>query len=175
MAEMYVEGEGFISTLVCNTITIGTASITDANVVAGTGIAASKLEHRVHAKYVVADGTTVAATSGDGVPIYVCTKTGGATIKSVSVICPDAPSGGDLTFTVDVKYANDTPTAATTILTGVVTYPNATSDYTVKTGTLAVTALASGDMLLAVVAVSGSTGTQGQGLLVQVEIDEEPA
>lgn len=165
-------GTSFIEDLTVNTLRGLPACIVNSMVNAAAAIASSKLVNRICPTYKVADGTDVASTGGDGVPVYVCSKTNGATLKGVHVVCPDAPSGGDKTFTVDVKKAA-AGSAAATMLTTPVTYPNATADYTVRADvTPATTAIANGDTLLVVVTASGSTGTQGQGLCVLLDIDE---
>lgn len=165
-------GTTFLENLIANTLTVNRASFGDGDIKTGADINADKLEHRVHAVYQLPDGADVAATSGDGVPIYTCVRTNGATIKGVHVICPDAPEGGDKTFSVDIKKAS-AGSAAATVLTAAVTYPAGTPDYTMRTGTVASANLANGDTLLVSVAVSGSTGNQGQGLLVLVVLDEK--
>ncbi len=169
--------EAFIHNLTVSTLNIvsGAAGwVTNAMVSSSAAIAVSKLVNRVLAEYRVADGTNVAATSGDGVPIYTCTQAGGATLKSVTVVCPDAPSGGDLAFTVDVHKA-DVGAAAATVLSGAISYSSTQSDYEQESGTISTATIDDGDTLLVVVAVSGSTGTQGQGLIVQVEFEEAGA
>jgi hypothetical protein len=167
-------GQSFIKDLTVTTLRGLTGIVTNAMVSASAAIAASKLVNRVLAEYNVADGTNVAATGGDGVPVYTCTQAGGATLKSVNVVCPDAPSGGDLKFTVDVKKA-DAGAAAATMLTAVVDYSATQTDYEQEVAAITTSTIDFGDTLLVVVAVSGSTGTQGQGLIVQLEIEEAGA
>jgi hypothetical protein len=171
MSTNQLSGVWYVETLDIGTFTTSSSFLVNANVAANAAVATSKLVNRVLAKHSVGDGTTVAVTAGDGVPIYACNKTNGATIKSIEVVCPDAPSGGDLTFTVDLLKAN-TGAGAATVLSSVVTYPNGTADYTQRPGSISSASLADGDTLLIQIAVSGSTGIQGQGLLVNVEIDE---
>jgi len=147
------------------TASLPAGTITNAMVNAAAAIAATKVVHQFPVSYKVPDGTTVAATSGDGVPIHIVNASGGATLVAVEVSCTDAPSGGDLTFTVDIQKA-DAAAAAATVMTSVITYPNATADYTVRPGTITTSAFDDGDTVLVQVAVSGSTGTQGEGLIV---------
>lgn len=166
--DMHIAGH-----LTSTTQTLPAGTVTNAMVNGSAALAATKLVHQFCAQYIVADGTAVAATSGDGVPIHTVYGAT-ATIVAVEVVCPDAPSGGDLTFTVDVGSASS-GTAYTTILSSVITYPNATTDYTARPGTLAVTSLVAEETLMVKVAVSGSTGTQGDGLIVNVWLREDPA
>ncbi len=143
------------------------AAITNAKVSAGAAIAAEKLVHQHAIHYQQNDGAAVAAAI---VPIHVARSA--ATIVAVEVSCLDAPSGGDKTFTVDLQKANaGTPTPAS-VLTGAITYPNGTADCTIRPGTIASAAIADGDTLVVVVAVSGTTGVQGQGLQVTVTLRE---
>ena len=95
------------------------------------------------------------------------------TVVAVDVVCVDAPSGGDKAFTVDVLKANEgTPTPAT-ILSGTVSYSSTQSDCDVEPGTISSASLADGDTLLVQVALSGSTSTQGQGLVVTITLRED--
>lgn len=168
------DGLSFVEDLTFETLRLApgaSGTLDNSMVSASAAIAASKLINRVQVEYRVADGTNVAATSGDGVPVYTCTKTNGATLKAVTVVCPDAPSGGDLAFTVDVHKA-DVSAAAATVLSGTISYSSTQSDYEQESGTISTATIDDGDTLLVVVAVSGSTGTQGQGLIVQIEIEE---
>lgn len=166
-------GLSFIKDLTVQTVrqSGSTGWLTNAFVATGAAIAASKLVNRVLALYNVTDGTTVAVTTGDGVPIYTCNKALGATLKAVTVVCPDAPSGGDLAFQVDIHKA-DVAAGAATILTGTIPYSTTQSDYEQEVGVIDTAAIDDGDTLLVVVTVSGSTGVQGQGLIVQLEIEE---
>lgn len=142
--------------------------IENADVGAAAGIVASKLQHQHSIHYSQADGTAVAAAI---VPIYTC-RGSTATIVAIEVACIDSPSGGDLKFTVDLQQfaAGD---ALATRLTGVIDYVNATPDGTVLAGTIDTASLVDGDSLAIVVAVAGSTGTQGEGVVVTVTVRED--
>lgn len=167
-------GLAFIEDLTFKTLRMAagaTASITDVMISASAAIAASKLINRVLAEYRVQDATTVVVTAGDGEPIYTCTKTGGATLKAVTVVSPTAPTGGDLDFDVDIQKA-DIGAGAATVLSATINYSATQSDYEQELGTITTATIDQGDTLLVVVTVSGSTGTQGKGLIVQLEIEE---
>jgi len=145
--------------------------IKNADVSTSAEILASKMQHRFAVTYWQADGTAVAAAI---VPIYTV-RGATATVQAIEVQCVDAPSGGDLAFSVDLLVADvGTPTPAT-ILTGTVAYSATQTDCEVEVGTISSASLTDGDMLLVQVAVSGSTGTQGQGLIVTVTLDEASA
>jgi len=165
-------GDTVIDNLVAHAITVGGVSLNDA----GGTVPAGNLEHRHIISYVQAGGADVAATAGDGYAVYACKAVGGATVKSVQVICQDAPSAeedDDKEFTVDVKVTNAEADAPASILDEAISVTGEDDNYEVKAGALKTTDLAAGDVLLVVVAATGSTGTQGQGLLVQIEIDEQ--
>jgi len=171
MADQNLMGSWYIQQLEAGSVSFSSGTLTNAAIAATAAIAASKLVNRVLARYQLADGADIAATGGDGFVIYTNNCAGAATLKSVTVVCPDAPSGGDKAFTVDVKKAAN-GTAATTVLSSPVAYSATQADYEQEAGALSVTSIPAGHTLLAVVAVSGSTGNQGQGLLVQCEIEE---
>lgn len=168
------DGEAYLEDVTIGTLRwkAGSAgTITNEMMSPAAAVAASKLVNRVLAEYRVTDGTTVAVTTGDGVPIYTCNKTNGATLKAVTIVCPDAPSGGDLAFQVDIHKA-DVAAAAATILSSTISYSQTQGDYEQEVGVISNATIDDGDTLLCVVTVSGSTGTQGQGLIVQLEIEE---
>ena len=143
-------------------------SITNASVAASAGIEASKVIHRLALRYAQASGADVAAQT-----MLLHTFRNTATIEAVEVIPSTAPTGGDKAFTVDVQLG-DASTAFATILSGVVTVNSSSANRTIQTGSLSTSSAADGDTLQVVVAASGSTGSQGQGLLVVVWVSEEP-
>jgi len=149
--------------------TIPPSCVSDANVAGDAAIAATKIEQQYPIRYTQDDGTDVAAAI---VPVYTVRGVS-ATIVEVDVVCIDAPEGGDKEFTVDVGKCNAGSPAPATILTGVVEYDVDTPDCTVLEGTIDTAALAAGDTLVVTVAVSGSSGNQGQGLVVTVTIRED--
>jgi len=160
-----------VDELSCTTFSPPAGCITNASVLPAAGIAATKLQRRISAPYSQADGSDIAAAI---VPVHVV-RGATATVVGVDVACVDAPSGGDKAFSVDVQKADEgTPTPAT-VLTGTIAYSATQSDCEVESGTISASpaALVTGDTVLVVVAVSGSTGTQGQGLIVTVTIDED--
>lgn len=144
-------------------------TISNAAVASNAAIAATKLVHQHAIHYQQADGSAIVAAI---VPIHTVRGIT-AEIIDVEVVCVDSPSGGDLKFTVDLLKADaGTPTPAS-VLSAVIDYVNATPDCTVLAGTITDEDLVDGDTLLVQVAVSGSTGTQGQGLIVTVTLRED--
>ena len=136
-------------------------------------IAVTKQDHLIVATYSVVDGADLAATTGDGFLIHTVHGTT-ATVLGIEAVCADCPEGGDKTFTVDLKKAGS-GVAATTMLSAPIAFGTATTDYVALPGTLSLTALTNEQSLLVVVAVSGTTGNQGQGLVVTVRLTEDYA
>ena len=171
MAKSRVDGDLHITgSMTASEVRLPAGTVTDEAVAAGTGIDATKLEHQFPVRYQQADGSDVADAI---VPIHTVNGTT-ATIVNVDVACIDAPDGGDKAFTVDLKKCNaGTPTPAT-VLDSVVTISSADADCEVNEATISSASLAAGDTLVVAVATSGSTGNQGQGLIVTVTLREDP-
>jgi hypothetical protein len=154
------------------TLAIPNGTIDDDAVASGSAgdfIAASKLTHRVALSVNQKTGTDVVAETRT---VHV-TK-GAATAIALYVVC-DAKPSTDKTVTVDVKKSTG-GAAFATLLTGVVTVSSASTIRVPQSGTFASTAIAGGDVLQIVVAVtSGTGGDQAQGLNVTLLIDEEPS
>ena len=164
-------GMGYALDLTISTLRGCAGQVTNAMVSASAAIASSKLVNRVQAVYQQTDGANITDTTGEGVPIYVCDKTNGATIKKVSALVPDV---GDTDATVAVqvhKYDLSTTTLAT-ILSADIDVTASEADYETVNGTISDTDMATGDVLMVQV-VYTATGVEHQGLMVQVEIDEE--
>lgn len=154
----------------CTTMTVPDATVDDDAVKPAAGIQATKLQHQHAIKYHQADGSDVAAAI---VPIHVVRGVS-ATIVAVEVVCLDAPDGGDKTFTVDLQKCNEGSPSPASVLSAAISYSvGSTHDAEVHDGTISSPTLADGDTLVVEVAVSGSTGTQGQGLVVTVTLRED--
>lgn len=153
-----------------DTLQLKDGGIGNAKIASDAAIAATKLIHQVPIHYSQADGSDVVAAI---VPVHTVYGTTG-TIVGVEAVCVDAPSGGDKKFTVDLKKCNAGSPTPATVLTGVIDYVNGTNDCTVLAGSISSASLADGDTLVVEIAVSGSTGSQGQGLIVTVTIQEDP-
>ena len=148
--------------------TLPAAVVADLNVSATAAIDADKLQHRHALNYAQADGADVVSATQ---LLHVARAAG--TLKSVEVRVTTAPTGGDKQFTVDVQQDSDGGGSWTTQLTGVITMSSADSDDTLEAGTLIGSpTLADGDALRVVVTASGTTGSQGQGVVVTVNLDE---
>jgi hypothetical protein len=154
--------------LSASSMSIPAGTVTNSDIASVAGIEATKLEHRYAIQYQQADGSDVATAT---VPVHIV-RGATATIQDVEVVCVDAPEGGDKTFTVDVHYGNAS-SALATVLSAPISYGTANPDLTVVGGTLATSALTAGDTLVVIVTASGSSGNQGQGLIVNIALSED--
>jgi len=149
-------------------VVIDTLTINKALNLPEKAVPASKVIHQYAVHYDQVGGTAVVSvTTG----LHTSYRDG--TIVAVEVTPLVAPTGGDKAFTVDIKKGNQA-SAFASVLSAVVTINNTIADRQVVAGALSTTALADGDTLEIVIATSGSTGTQGLGVLVTVTIQENP-
>lgn len=154
-----IDGTLVVSKLVAQTVELG-----------DNAVPARSTVHRFTVGHSVVSGTAVLAIAN--LPIHHFRNAG--KIVSVDVVPFTAPTGGDLAYTVDVKKGNQaTPVA--TVLSGVITINSSDADRQVNAGTLvsSPTTCAAGDFLSITVALTGSTGTQGQGYRISVVVDED--
>lgn len=146
-------------------------SITSAEVAAGTNIDADKLQHRHAIYYAQADGADVASET----KLMHIARTA-ATVHSVELRPTTAPTGGDKQYTVDVQEEADAGSSWTSLLSSVITVDNTSVDNTKQNGTLIGTpSVADNAAVRVVVTASGSTGSQGQGFVVVINLDENGA
>lgn len=124
--------------------------------------------HQFPVAYWQASGADVASAS---VPVHICKEAG--SLVAVEVMAVTAPTGGNKQFTVDVQRGNQAG-AFSSLLSAVVTIDSSKADRQVVAGSISTSALADGDTLRVVVAASGSTGSQGQGLCVVLAVRENP-
>jgi hypothetical protein len=155
-------------TISCRDFNPPDGCIEDDSIEAGANIAASKVIHQHALHYDQKAGTAVVAETR-----IIHTFKNAAEIVAVEVVPHTKPTGGDLAFTVDVQLGNAS-TAFATILSAPVTVNSSSANRTIQTGTISNDTAADGDSLLVVVAVTGSTGTQGQGFGLTVWVREEP-
>lgn len=151
------------------TVSLPAGTVTNAAVPANADMDADKLEHR-HSKSYVQDG---GADIVDATKLIHLARAAGS-IKSIKARVTTAPTGGDKQFTVDVQKAADASGVWTSLMTGVITFAAAGSaNDTLKTGVLIATpTFTAGSAIRVVIDASGATGSQGQGLIVEVNIDE---
>lgn len=172
MVASRLEGDHYVNgNLNSKTLTIPPGTIVNAGIGAAAAIATSKMLHRHVIQYHQEDGANIADTTGEGDPIHLCRVA--TTLLAIEATWVDGSSGTG-TCTIDLKYANDDPTAPTTCLTGVITLDNGVSNYEPVAGTLAVTAFVAGDVLMIVVDETDGDSAP-QGLIVTVTLDEAAA
>ncbi len=136
-------------------------------------IAATKQEHQHEIHFEIDHGVEVSAIKRS---LHTVKGVGG-TIVSVDVVSPLAPIGpGDKQLTVDILKSNQAAPSLVSVLTGVVTITNSELNFEVVAGTIdaAQATVADGDTLTIDVAVSGTSGSQAEGLIVTLTIREDP-
>lgn len=148
-------------------LTLPQGIVDNGSMKANAAIVHTKIQHRPIVPYSQASGTDVVAETR---VVHIAHEN--ETVLNVNIFITTAPTGGDKAFTVDVKKST-AGGAFATILTGVYTVNSSKADRTTYAGTLSGTpTLVAGDALEVVVAVSGSTGSQGQGVHVNVVVSE---
>ena len=151
------------------TVTLPDSTVTNAAVKSGDNISADKLVNRYSLRLDQVDGSDVVSETRN---VHICRVKG--KVKSVEVRPETAPTGGDKQFTVDVKKAANASGSYSSLLGSVITVDSTSVDDTLQTGALiADPSVADGDVIRIEIVASGSTGSQGQGVLVTVELDED--
>lgn len=162
MAQSRHEGDLRITgNLSCYTFSPPDGSIDNAAIEAAAGIAATKLEHQYQPVFAQANSTATAETRA----LHVVYGTAGEVLafRAGSI----AKCTGDSTVTVDLKKNGSS------ILTGVITLDSGNTNRVVEAGTISSGALATGDLLEVVIAVSAGTGTLATGVYAQAIINED--
>lgn len=137
----------------------------------GANLDSDKLESRISKTVVQAPGADVVTGTS-----YIFVARAAGSIKSIKVRPLTAPTGGDKNYTVDLKRAADGSGSFSTLLTGVITVNSSSVNQTAQNGTLIGSpALLAGDCVQVVITAGGSTGSQGQGVVIEVEINENGA
>lgn len=157
-ANLTVEGN-----LAANTMTLPASSVGDSQVKSDANVDADKLQSRNYA-LLQQDRGSAAATQRQ--TVHICRGTTGI-IKEIATTLSVA-NVGDSTVDVDVLLNGTTVMGG-----GAIQFTSSDSALAIKTGTLTTTALAQGDVLEISITATVGTGTLGQGLLVQVKIDED--
>lgn len=153
------------------TVDLPNGTVVDADVSSGAKIQASKLINRHHLGYGQKDGIDVVSETK---LLYIAHAAG--TVQRVRVRPTTAPTGGDKKFTVDIQKASNASGTWTSLLTAVITVDSSSADDTYQDGSLiASPTLSGGDAVRVVITASGTTGSQGQGFVVSVHLDEDPS
>lgn len=156
------------SVTMTNSCRLPAGTVDDRAVSDGAAIAAGKLVHRHQLRYQQAAGVTVVSATEI---IHLASLSG--SLKAVRIRPITAPTGGDLKFTVNVEKAANGSDSWTALLDAVVNIGNTDTSHTIKTGTLAATpTYSANDAIRVEIVASGATGTQGLGVVVEVEVDE---
>lgn len=154
-------------------VTLPGSTITDDTIELAANIDADKLQHRHVVKYYQVAGTDVASQTA---PIHIALADG--LVRYVKIMPITVPSGGgvDKVYTVDIQKSTGAGAFAT-ILSSAYTINSSKVARTVYTATLdsAQDDYSAGDSFQVVIAASGSTGSQGQGVIVAVYFDEDCA
>lgn len=152
-----------------NSVDLPTETVTNASVKTAAAIASTKVIHRTPIVYQQDDGATVVS---EDAYLYLARFAG--TIQSVEVRPMTAPTGGDLKFTVDVLKAAEGSGSFSSILSAIEDVDSGSTDDTLQEVTIATPGIIDGDCLQISITISGSTGTQGSGVIVVINIDENP-
>jgi hypothetical protein len=138
---------------------------------ANNRLAASKTVHRIDLHYGQANGADVVAAIQ---LLRVCR--GAGTIVGISLRPTVVPAGGDKAYTVEVLKAADGSGSWSSLLDAVFAVDSADTANTKLVGDLIGTpTVAADEAIRVVVAVSGSTGTQGQGFTLSIYLEEAPS
>jgi len=165
-----IEGDLFVNgELRSKSQVVPDGSIDNAAIAALAGLAATKLEHQHALIYSQAAGSDIVAAT---VPIKIIRGLSGLVVD-VEVVAQTAPVGGDLAFTVDVLKATEASPSPDSILQSIITVDATNADYEIVQGTVDNGDMSDGETMMVAVAVSGSTGSQGQGLVVTVTLRED--
>jgi len=144
------------------------ATVGDTQVIAGAGVAATKLQQQYECRYDQPVASTVVA---DGRMVH---QVYGAVANLVAfqalVVTPPV---GAMTISVDLQKSTGGGAFAT-ILSAPISITSATAARTAVTAAIANAGLIAGDVLQVVVTVAGASGTQGLGLLAAAIIRELP-
>ena len=135
----------------------------------GFYLSVGNTQHRNVKTYQQAGGADVVAASS-----YVYTAAAAGKLSGVDVFVDTPPAGGDKGYTLDVKKST-AGGAFTTVLSSLVTVNSSTSLRSVVAAVIASVAYVGGDSFKVDVALIGSTGSRGQGVLVTLTFDEEAA
>ena len=143
-------------------------SITNAKLPAAAGIASAKVIHRFSESIeLYGPTTTIAALT----KLLRIARRGGTLVSLQAATTVQA--SGDRSVTVDLQKSTGGGAFAT-VLSSPLSIPQATAVRTAQTATIASPTFVAGDIFQLVVALGGSSGTYPQGLIVTVDVDQDP-
>jgi|SRR5882724_1696239 len=145
--------------------------ITNADIISNAGISATKLQHQHSVNVELFEKAT--AIIAQTKLLYICRGATGLVIQAEAAMYVQA-TGADRTVSIDIQKSTGGGAFAT-IMTAVIAITNATAIFTAVEGTVNATpaALVDGDILQAVISVSGAAGAQAKGLLLTVTLRED--
>ena len=153
--------------LSADTLTLPAGAVTSEKI---TGpIDAEKLGTRYHLEDFQVPGTPIVAKTKD----LRIMRASGAVLDIDAVLTGALADDASRHVTIDLQKSTGGGAFAT-MLTGVIDLTMSATLRVATGGTLASTALAAGDVLRAVTAVSGGSGNQAQGLQITVTVSENP-
>jgi hypothetical protein len=159
-SDLFVQGS-----LACTSFTPPNSCITKSAVVANAQLEASKLEHRYCRSLTQVSGSAVVAST---YPLHIC-RAAGTVIAVEALVFGVVPTGAD-TITIDVHKSTGGG-AFSTILSGTIVLDVASVIRVPEVATISSSTLVDNDILELVITVSG---TSGQGLLVNLWLNEMP-
>lgn len=148
----------------------GTVDDTAFSSTSGDRLTYEKQEHYRQIVYTQDGGTDIVTQTR-----LVYLAKGAGEVTHVWIRPATSPSGGDKQYTVDVKKAADGSSSFTSILSAAVTISSADTSNTQQAATVTTSTMSAKDCLEIVITASGSTGSQGQGLIVVIGIAEQPS
>lgn len=156
-------------TLTCKTLVVPAGTVTNAGILQGAGIEATKVVHQFPLVVeLFGPATTVAAVSR---VIHIARGIG--QIVSMQAIVQTKATGNDRTVAVDLKKGDDS-TPYATVLSATADFDDGSTNRQPVDGTISDDDYVAGDSLELVVAVAGVAGAQAVGLTVVVWLRENP-
>jgi len=152
-------------------VVLPSSCVANANVQPAAAIDSSKLIHRFSlSRELFAPGTTIIAVAA---ALWHVARKGG-NVVGIEAAITTAATGADRTVTVDLQKSTGGGAFAT-MLTTTVNITNATAIRTAVAGVVSgAGAFIDGDILQVTVAVAGAAGAQAAGLVVTVDVDQNP-
>lgn len=145
------------------------SSITNAAIIQNAGIEATKVVHQqAPSVELFAPGVTITAVTR---LLRISRAIG--TLVSVEAIITTAATDASRTVTVDLQKSTGAGAFAT-VLSATIGFTNTSPIRTPVAGTFSATGLVDNDILQIVVTVAGGAGAQAQGLLVTLNVRDEP-
>jgi hypothetical protein len=136
--------------------------ISDAAVASDAAIGATKVIHQFPVNYAVDANVAISAAS---VPVHCCY--GAATLVAVDVVPTGSLPSGTYQYFVDVQKGNSS-TAFATVLTGVVSVSSVSALRNAQSGLVASSTFLANDVCNVAISVTGASGAQGKGCLVNL-------